>query len=62
MENYLTHRADSAGPTFFTLRENLISRAKQEAFDLGANAIIEAKLAITKGKHVALLANTIEFF
>ena len=54
MENYLTHRADSAGPTYFTVRENLISRAKQEAFDLGANAIIEAKLAITRGKNVVL--------
>ena len=52
MESYITHREEhTSDKPFYTLKEDLIIMAKRQAFELGANAIIEAKLSITKGNH-----------
>ena len=52
MGSYISHRAEHQhGPNkaYFSLKEDLITSAKQKAFALGGNAITEAKLSITKG-------------
>ena len=52
MESYITHREEhTSDKPFFTLKEDLVIMAKRQAFELGANAIIDAKLSITKGNH-----------
>ena len=50
MGSYISHRAEhTTSKAYYTLKEDLVTSAKQKAFALGGNAIIEAKLAITKG-------------
>ena len=50
MESYITRRAEhTTNKAYFTLKEDLITMAKQKAFELDANAIIQAKLSIKKG-------------
>ena len=52
MGSYISHRAEhqqSASKAYFSLKEDLITGAKQKAFELGGNAITDAKLAITRG-------------
>ena len=60
MESYITHRAEhTTDKPFYTLKEDLIIMAKQKAYEMGANAIIQAKLSITKGNHYIKLVDTI---
>ena len=57
MESYITRRAEhTTDKAYYTLKEDLITMAKQKAFDLDANAIIHAKLSIKKGKYLRILA------
>ena len=50
MESYITRRAEhTTNKAYFTLKEDLITMAKQKAFELDANAIVQAKLSIKKG-------------
>ena len=44
----MTHR-HTGGSTYVTLKQDLITQAKQRAHQLGANAIVECKLAISRG-------------
>ena len=56
MNSYIAHRVEhTTDRAFFTLKEDLIVIAKQKAFELNANAIINAKLSITKGKRLVLI-------
>ena len=58
MESYITRRAEhTTDKAYYTLKEDLITMAKQKAFDLDANAIIHAKLSIKKGKYLRILAS-----
>ena len=58
MESYITRRAEhTTDKAYYTLKEDLITMAKQKAFDLDANAIIHAKLSIKKGKNLRILAS-----
>ena len=60
MESYITHREEhTSDKPFFTLKEDLVIMAKRQAFELGANAIIDAKLSITKGNHYITLVEII---
>ena len=38
------------GMAYIRLKEELITKAKEKARELGANAIVETKLAISRGK------------
>ena len=59
MESYIAHREERTNDkSFYTLKEDLIKMAKKQAFEMGANAIIQAKLSITKGNHYIPLADT----
>ena len=52
MESYISRRAEHTSKrAYFTLKEDLITAAKQKAYERGANALIEAKLSITKGNY-----------
>ena len=56
MNSYIAHRVEhTTDRAFFTLKEDLIVIAKQKAFELNANAIINAKLSITKGKCLVVM-------
>ena len=58
MESYITRRAEhTTDKAYYTLKEDLITMAKQKAFDLDANAIIHAKLSIKKGKYLRILVS-----
>ena len=48
MGAFMTHRY-TGGNTYITLKQDLITQAKQRAHELGANAIVECKLAISRG-------------
>ena len=56
MESYITRRAEhTTDKAYYTLKEDLITMAKQKAYELDANAIIQAKLSIKKGKYIQLI-------
>ena len=58
MESYITRRAEhTTDKAYYTLKEDLITMAKQKAFDLDANAIIHAKLSIKKGKYLRTIVS-----
>ena len=50
MGAFMTQR-HYGGTAHIRLKEELVSKAKEKARELGANAILETKLAISRGKH-----------
>ena len=56
MGAFMTHRGyTTGGHTYITLKQDLITQAKQKAHELGGNAIVETKLAISRGLFISLL-------
>ena len=50
MESYIIRREEhTTDKPFYTLKEDLILMAKQKAFEMGGNSIVQAKLSITRG-------------
>ena len=60
MESYIIRREEhTTDKPFYALKEDLILMAKQQAFEMGANAIIQAKLSITRGNRYITLTDII---
>ena len=49
MGSFMTNRY-AGGNTHMTLKQDLITQAKQRCHELGGNAIVECKMAISRGK------------
>ena len=49
MGSFMTQRY-AGGNTYLTLKQDLITQAKRRAHELGGNAIVECKMAISRGK------------
>ena len=61
MESYIIRREEhTTDKPFYTLKEDLLVMAKQKAFEMGANAIIQAKLSISRGNNVMVFAYMIQ--
>ena len=48
MGSFMTNRY-AGGNTHMTLKQDLITQAKQRCHELGGNAIVECKMAISRG-------------
>ena len=60
MESYIVRREEhTTDKPFYTLKEDLIFMAKQKAFEMGAKAITQAKLSITRGNRYIKLKDII---
>ena len=63
MESYITRRAEhTTDKAYYTLKEDLITMAKQKAYELDANAIIQAKLSIKNQKSQQKIKKTKKSF
>ena len=51
MGSFMTNRY-AGGNTHMTLKQDLITQAKQRCHELGGNAIVECKMAISRGMSV----------
>ena len=54
MGAFMTHRY-AGGSSPIILKNDLITQAKQKAHELGANAIVECKIALNRGLYFVLL-------
>ena len=50
MGSFMTNRF-AGGNTHHILKQDLITQAKQRCHELGGNAIVECKMAISRGKY-----------
>ena len=50
MGSFMTNRY-AGGNTHMTLKQDLITQAKQRCHELGGNAIVECKMAISRGDY-----------
>ena len=52
MGAFVTQRAvHSSGNSYISMKQDLISQAKHRAHAMGANAIVECKMAISRGDY-----------
>ena len=54
MGSFMTHRF-AGGNTHMLMKQDLITQAKQRCHELGGNAIVECKMAISRGKPLDLV-------
>ena len=60
MESYIIRREEhTTDKPFYTLKEDLILMAKQKAFEMGGNSIVQAKLSITRGNQQSIFPDMI---